>query len=211
MKYTIIEDCSPYFIRFTHDGLEEFNTYVLSLYDKQDWDQCSRPRALGFNHHKFDPTIGRDILAHSVISEEILLNHHRVSVFKSDPGLYYGAHKDGFANRFSINYILKAMDDKCVTSWYSDEDLKKYSLNSLLLQKNIARECVRFIKKNHTPLKSMVAKVNECILFNTDIFHDWDNSESKNDRLVLTLRSPTPGSIYFEDVKKMLFKQQYPY
>jgi hypothetical protein len=211
MKYTIIEDCSPYFIRFTYDGLDTFNSYVLNLYDKQVWPDNSTPHAPGFAHHKFDPTIGREILDQSVISEEIIFNQHRVSVFKSSPGTYYRAHKDGADHRVSINYTLRILDDKCVTSWYDDGDLAQYDEEKIVLKKLnnkiMARECVGFVKKNHTPLKSMVAKVNECILFNTDIFHDWDNTESLNDRLILTLRSPNPGSLYFDDVKKLLFEK----
>jgi hypothetical protein len=55
------------------------------------------------------------------------------------------------------------------------------------------------------PLKSMVAIQGECILFNTDIYHDWDNTQSNNERIVLTLRLENPGLMYFDDVKKILF------
>ena len=51
----------------------------------------------------------------------------------------------------------------------------------------------------------MTAVQGECILFNTEIFHDFDNSKSKNERMVLTLRDVEPGNVYFEDVKKRLF------
>ena len=55
----------------------------------------------------------------------------------------------------------------------------------------------------------MTAKPGECILFNTDIFHDWDNQLSNNYRVVLTLRikQPLTGKIYFEDAKKIIFGQ----
>jgi hypothetical protein len=71
-----------------------------------------------------------------------------------------------------------------------------------------SRELTGFVKENHTPIKSMVAQQNECILFNTEIYHDWDNSNSSNERVVLTLRSITPGSVYYDDVKQILFKGQ---
>jgi hypothetical protein len=149
--------------------------------------------------------MGKEVLEHTRVSQDLILNHNRVSFFKSDPKLYYRAHKDGSNHRFSINYTLKILDDKCVTSWYSD-DLKKYPMDQFLLDNNKSRECVGFKKENHTPIKSMVAQSNECILFNTDIFHDWDNSLSQNERIVLTLRSTTPGDVYFDDAKKLLFK-----
>jgi len=51
----------------------------------------------------------------------------------------------------------------------------------------------------------MTAKPNECILFNTDIWHDFDNSQSTNRRMVLTLRVNNPSTFYFDDAKKALF------
>jgi hypothetical protein len=106
-------------------------------------------------------------------------------------------------DRFSINYLTRVLDDKCVTSWYSDDDLKVYFIDNTLTQSS--RECVGFIKENHTPIKSMIAKQNECLLFNTDIFHDFDNSQSDNTRVVLTLRCRNPNAMYFDDVKRILF------
>ena len=53
----------------------------------------------------------------------------------------------------------------------------------------------------------MIAQPNEAILFNTEIFHNWDNSLSNNERVVLTLR-PTLSvrrEIYFDTMKKIMF------
>ena len=69
-----------------------------------------------------------------------------------------------------------------------------------------SRECLGFIKQKHISLKRMTAVQGECILFNTDIYHDFDNSESLNRRTVLTLRHKNPGRWYFDDIKKVLFK-----
>ena len=112
--------------------------------------------------------------------------------------------KDSLYQRFSINYTIQIADEKCVTSWYSDDDLKHYPIDFL---KGHSRECEGFNPKNHTPLKSMIAKPGECILFNTDLFHDWDNSQSDNYRIILTLRikQPCVGQTYFEDAKKIIF------
>jgi hypothetical protein len=128
-----------------------------------------------------------------------------VSFFYSPPNLYYRAHKDGLDHRFSINHTIKVLDNKCVTSWYSDDVGKGYTRDYV---NGESRELKGFVKENHTPIKSMVAQPNECILFNTEIFHDWDNRNSSNERVVLTLRSITPGSVYYDDVKQILFKGQ---
>jgi hypothetical protein len=138
----------------------------------------------------------------------------RVSFFISKPGLYYRAHKDGLDTRFSINYTVKILDDKCVTSWYCDDDLKDYQIDPLSVESRrnpltavSSRECVGFVKSNHIPTKTMIAKQGEVILFNTDLFHDWDNTTSVNERVVLTLRiaKPLKSKTYFEDAKRILF------
>ena len=52
----------------------------------------------------------------------------------------------------------------------------------------------------------MTAQVGEAVLFNSDIFHDWDNSASSNRRVVLTLRHTLPNKVSFDDAKKILFE-----
>jgi hypothetical protein len=203
MEFQIIEDCSPYYIRFTHPGIEDIIEYC----------QANLPDVesiRGFKHYKMpeESASASDLLDMTPISKYLPLEYGRVSLFISRPGLYYRAHKDGTDTRISINYTVKILDDKCVTSWYSDEDLKDYPIdNSTLYTFNSSRECLGFDKEKHTPLKSMVAKQGECILFNTDIFHDWDNRQSPNERIVLTLRVAYDqiGQVYFEDVKRILF------
>jgi hypothetical protein len=66
---------------------------------------------------------------------------------------------------------------------------------------------VGFVRNKHTPAKTLIAKPDECMLINTDIFHDWDNSKSSNLRVILTLRLEleTTGSVYFEDARKIIF------
>jgi hypothetical protein len=203
MIYRIIEDCSPYYVRFTYDGIDEFIRYATEVYDSNNYTAYTG-YILKFAHCRLDSTLGRQVLAKIPLSSEIQFNDKRVSFFKSCPGLYYRAHKDGLDHRFSINYTIKILDDKCVTSWYSDDAQKGYQLDYL---NGRSRELVGFVKDNHTPVKTMIASPNECILFNTDIYHDWDNSNSFNERIVLTLRTTTPGSIYFDDIKQILYRE----
>jgi hypothetical protein len=201
-KFTIIEDCSPYYIRFTHDRIKDLIEYckkcIPSLENKKWLFE-------GFIHHKLSLEQAEELLMRTPISNLMPLNQNRVSLFISKPGIYYRAHKDGLNHRFSINYTIQIADDKCVTSWYCDDDLKHYPIDYL---GGNSRECKEFNPKNHTPLKSMIAKPGECILFNTDLFHDWDNSQSDNYRIILTLRmkQPNVGQTYFEDAKKIIFE-----
>jgi hypothetical protein len=196
-KFTIIEDCSPYYIRFTHDGIDNLIEYCKNSIPNLE---------KGFRHYVLPPHEAKAVLKLTPISKLMPLQYNRVSLFMSAPGIYYRAHKDGLADRFSINYTLVINDDECITSWYGDTDLAQYPIDTL---GGLSRECIGFNPSNHKPLKSMTAKPGVCILFNTDIFHDWNNTKSTNNRIVLTLRinEPLRSGTYFEDAKKILFGQ----
>jgi len=198
MKYEIIEDCSPYYIRFTHRGIDDIVNY--SNICSNNLTTISK-----FTHLKLPEHQSLHMLSLTPIATQMTLMKNRVSLFISKPGLYYRAHKDGLHNRFSINYTIKVLDDECVTNWYSDDDLKNYPIDNL--PNRSSRECLGFVRGNHIPLKTMIAKQNECILFNTEIFHDWDNTTSQNERIVLTLRiiEELKPHTYFEDARKILF------
>ena len=202
MKYTIIEDCSPYYIRFTHDGIEDVIERAKHTFDTAElfktWSASNK-----FLHCRLSVEDGVELLDSIPFAKQMPMWEGRVSYFVSRPGLYYRAHKDGVDHRFSLNYTIEVLDDKCVTSWYSDTDLQQYQLDHL--SSGTSRECIGFDKRQHSPVKSMVAKQGECILFNTDIYHDWDNSLSSNRRIVLTLRHKYTSSVYFDDAKKILF------
>jgi hypothetical protein len=205
MKYTIIEDCSPFYIRFTHDGIDEF----LNLCRESLGDISNFPNWMHYNMSRFNASLANTILEKTPLSRDLTLRKDRVSYFISGPRLYYRAHKDGWpGDRYSLNYTVTVNDDKCVTSWYSDEDLKDYPMQNYGIAggnvKN-SRECVGFDKTKHIPIKTMIAKQGECILFNTDIYHDFDNRESENHRVILTLRNDPPEHFYFEDARKVLF------
>lgn len=191
--YTIIEDCSPYYIRFTYPGVKRVIDFC---------NQRIPEIGLGFEHYRLAPEDGANLLNLVPMTKQIPLMKNRASLFITAPGVSYRAHKDGPDHRFSINYTVKILDDQCVTSWYSDQSMKDYPIDTV---GGVSRECKGFDKNNHTPIKTMTAKPNEVILFNTEIFHAWDNSRSNNSRVVLTLRAIDPGKMYFEDAKQLLF------
>jgi hypothetical protein len=193
----IIEDCSPFYIRFRHPSINDIIELYSSFLPQLDTLKSS------FSHLKLPLGQAKQIIDLCPLSQHVSFNQNRVSGFVSKPGLYYRAHKDGLNHRFSINYTVSILDDKCITSWYSDQDLQDYIIDEL---GGYSRECINFDKLKHKPIKQMIAKQSEGILFNTDIFHDWDNSNSSNARVVLTLRATNPGNVYFDDVKQLLYK-----
>jgi hypothetical protein len=206
MNYSIIEDCSPYFIRFKWEGLEELiNFFKFFPYPEKN--------NFGFRHIRISEEHSQKILKLIPMSNQLEINPYRVSMFLTEPGMYYGAHKDGPNARFSLNIPIKILDNTCVTSWYDESELSNYNITTSILPSlkvkappySQSREILNWDKSKHTPVKSMTAAIGEAILFNTEIFHDWDNSQSSNRRVILTLRHSNPANVYFEDARKILF------
>lgn len=194
LDFKIIEDCSPFYIKFYHSSTKPIIDkckHIINTLQLPEWT---------FNNHKLPMSQGEEIV--SLLPLDLNFNLKRVSLFVTGPGYYYQAHKDGLDHRFSINYGIEISDDKCVTSWYDDNDLNNYEIEYF---NGKSRECNEFIKHNHIPLKSMTLQEGEALLFNTDIFHDFDNSLSNHRRIVLTLRINRPGRTYFDDAKELIF------
>lgn len=200
--FTIIEDASPYYIRFTHSGIDRLIRY------------CQQRLSYGaqfegsYGHSPLRPFAANAIInmcpASTVLPFDTA-DSNAVKFFIANPGSYYRAHKDGIVNRFNINYGIDIKDEMCVTSWYKEEDLAHYAIDNLA--NFSSRECADFNSKIHVPAKSIVARQGEGILFNTDIFHSWDNSKSPNTRVILTLKiaQHAKSSTYFEDARMAMF------
>jgi hypothetical protein len=195
--YTIIEDCSPYYIRFTHPGIEQIIDICKQGLEGVEFTET-------FTHYRYPANIRAEILRLTPLTQQLELDQNRASAFVTQPGRYYPAHKDGANHRISLNYTAEILDNNCVTSWYSDEDLKDYNIVGMDW-KNLSREAHDFDPTKYTPMRTMIAKPNECILFNTDIWHDFDNRFSTNRRTVLTLRMKNPGLFYFGNARLALF------
>ena len=195
--YKIIEDCSPYYIRFTHPEIERIVSICKEVAAQTEY-------TAGFTHHRLDLPIAEEILNIVPLAKQLMFLKPRVSMFATQPGHYYRAHKDGLNFHIGINYTINVLDSKCITSWYSDEDLSEYPIDNLASKRS--READGFDRKKHTPLKSTTFVEGECILFNTEIFHDVDNTASDNQRVILTLRLAYPEHVFFEDIKKILFQ-----
>lgn len=195
--FEIIEDCSPYYIRFTHPGIKDIIALCKEELKSLTFDKP-------FTHHILQPAVSEKILNMTPITNMLSLNRNRVSLFVTQPGYYYRTHKDGLNTRFSINYTVEILDNDCKTSWYDDSAGAAYEKDYLF---GTSRELVDFDKSKHVPLKTMSAIEGECILFNTDLYHDFDNSTSKNQRTVLTLRAERSivPTTHFDDVKQILF------
>jgi hypothetical protein len=198
IEYEIIEDCSPYFVRFTHSGIEDIVNFCKNV--KPDKIQKD------FYAHHLSSEQTKNLYSLVPMSTQIELQE-RASLFISQPGYYYRPHKDGKFNRFALNYTVQALDEISLVNWYSDEELKNYKMDSYMEKVGRSRECVNVVKENHTPLMSTTIRPNQCMLINTDLFHAVDNTKSPHERVILTLRTSMihKENMYLEDVRKILF------
>lgn len=198
--YTIIEDCSPYYIRFTFDGLPNIIEYVKSL------PSNGSHQYKGYYHETYDISTAESIVSKLPMAQAINFNIEKVSKFTTMPGGGCGIHKDGINRRMSLNIPIRILDNKCITSWYDD---KQFEGMPFVGDTNYTRNVYRFqelVESNKfTPVKTMVAQPNEMILFNTDIFHSWFNVDSDNTREMLILTVINRDTFYFDDAKKILF------
>ena len=205
INYTILEDCSPYYIRFTYSGIESVIQQCSRKYYNYDALLDINAAASvnkNFVHHKVSPVAAQNILKAVPMSDVLDICETRVSLFISRGGCVYRPHKDGLDVRCGINYNIHIKDDLCVTQWYNDEQFEELSIDTL---GGRSREIVEFDRSLHIPDKIMTAVEGECVLFNTDIYHSWDNSRSENTRVLLTLRFNRPKNLYFNNVRQTLF------
>ena len=196
--FKIIEDCSPYYVRFTYEGIEKTIDLCKNSF-KLDINELSKN--FTFKTLDFKQSINIKNLS-MPIQKLPQVDLNRFTYFVSEPGFYCPAHTDGPNHTWGINYSIQILDELCVTSWYDSKDLTQYDLVN-----GYSKLCKDFQKHKHTPLKTTTFKPNECVLINTGIFHDWDNSKSTNWRVVLTIRGldVVYEKFNYTDVKNLLF------
>jgi hypothetical protein len=159
-------------------------------------------------HWALPRSIGQSVLRKAQLPPLDYLEN-RVSLFITKPGGYYRPHKDAGDHRISINYPIQILDQNCCTQWYSDEQLAGWPIDPDMVKAGMSRESMDFQhpdKARLIPSKSVCFQEGSCILFNTDIFHDFDNSQSEHVRVVLTIRLRDAGEMYFDDFKRILFE-----
>lgn len=203
MEFEIIEDCSPYYIRYRHSDYEKVIQWAKTFKERFI---DPKPK-LKFMHVRMPLNIGSQMVDMVYKGRELQLLERRASIFVNQPGMYYRPHRDGLAVKMGINYTVDIRDDKCVTSWYDFKDFEGRPIDNLA--NNSSREIAdynRAVEKDIIkPVKSMTAKNNEVILFNTDLYHDVDNTTSTNERTIITFRSSLFEKIDFFDARKIMF------
>jgi hypothetical protein len=203
-KYTIIEDASPFYVRFTFNGLSEIINFIL----KQDFlpENCRTyfgvHNEVGYTHCNFTKEIGETIVKMLPMSDLFEFKTDRVAVFSTPPNGGCGVHKDGQADKVSFNITIEVNDDRCITNWYDDKDFNEPDPNNLY-SRNVYKDFTNLDQFN--PINTMIARPNEMIIFNTDMYHSWQN-KSEYTRKVLTLRTVDRTTLTYNEVKNKLFE-----
>jgi hypothetical protein len=201
--YTIIEDASPFYIRFTFDGLKKVINFILK--QQIDPKNCKSyfgiHNNLGYTHRNFSPNIGQDIIKLLPMSNLFDFKIGRVAIFDTPPNGGCGIHKDGIADKIGLNITLEINDDKCITKWYSDSQFINPNPSNIY-SRNVYQDFTNLDQFNC--IKTLVACNHEMILFNTDIYHSWQN-KSECSRKVLTLKTVDSISLTYDEAKSRLF------
>ena len=195
--FNIIEDCSPFYVRFTFTGIESFTTYVKSLPS-----ECfKRAPKSGYIHSDIIGNEVETVLKKLPLSQKFEFVKHRVGIFDTFPYGGCGIHKDGINRKVSVNIPIEIHNELCITKWYDDSLFKGSEILGLPYTRNVFENFTKMQSFPYT--KEMVAKMGEAIIFNTDIYHSFDNTKSSDWRRVLTLR--LVDNISFQQAKEILF------
>ena len=218
MTISIIENASPYFVRFTHEGIDKiidlclsiiqqnkgtvYTQYVENLETHVDWF----PTDISEYEHdltviKLDQESIEQIIDLIPWKNEVFdFKNGVIFIMKTGPGWRQTIHKD--RSDFGLNYVLYVADDKCITTFYNEQDVKAENKTAELEKANAAalanpETAAREVNPRRftlgvdpdelTPVKTYIAKQGEAMLLNTDIYHTWHN-DSPNHRYLLGIR-----------------------
>lgn len=195
--FTIIKDCSPYYIRFRYDRHDEIVDIIQSA-EKNNWE-----RPTGYLVEHVPQETCDKVRAVIPIADKLTLNKDFAWHIITKPGIGYLPHKDITygpyrAYKCALNFAISIKDEECKTRWFTDEELGKNRRSGTPFLRP------DYVPGNHPAICEYTMMTGEGVLFNTGIFHSWDNSTSSNTRVILSIR-PNDNDLTFEDVKKMLF------
>jgi ectoine hydroxylase-related dioxygenase (phytanoyl-CoA dioxygenase family) len=195
--FEIIRESSPYFTTFKYAEFDKVKQQCLESLQKIDSTK-------NFIWH-LDEELA-SLLAPTISLLELLgLSRKRMVLFVSRPGYRDNPHKDGDNHLFGINFMIQVPDDKCITSWYADETLANAPTCVVHQNGKELRKIEKPPEGKYPTLFQTVFEQGECVLFNTSIYHDWNNkSTSSTDRVVLTLR-PFENSMTYAEAHAILF------
>jgi len=191
----LIENRSPYFIKFEIPNLEDIKKRVVQSLAiktatmKKDDGNLSKT----YNHVNLDPIDGQKIIDMFPLSKLYNFDANRVALFITPAYGGGGVHKDGPVlekgragpHNISFNIPIKISDDKCVTKWYDDQTFEKEKIQHSRYSRNVFLDFTntdKFEAKAQT-----IMDPNNVLFMTTEQWHSFYNN-SRHTRIVLTLR-----------------------
>jgi hypothetical protein len=208
--FTIIKNCSPYYVLFTYDGLSDYINVLQDIVNKSEFVVSNNKSVTAIqevfpSYRTEEAYIKNEEYLKLIIDDNPctkLLDLDRSAVFLTTyPKVKSPIHIDmnGATNtpvQFRINYPVFVKDDKCITSWYNSENITPHAKIPYMED----------MLSKVEPIESLHFSQDYAILFNTTMYHDWDNTQSENNRTILGLRADKNHfDTTFDDAKKMLF------
>jgi hypothetical protein len=194
----ILEDHSPFYIKFSFDTILDFLLKCQFELKKHALDG-----QIPIYQRTIDQNLSDNFLNLLPFGNKFRFQKSRISYIITKPGVKHNVHIDRAS--ISFNFGIDIKDEHCLTSWFDNELVDK-SFTSLSDKNNRAIISNEDWAKNPLePIKTLTQKQNECILFNSDIYHKFDNSLSVNNRIILTLRPELEDNVTFYDAREILF------
>lgn len=206
--YNVIEDCSPYYVKFYHESLPKIVNYIKNKKYVINEDWKTSIAVLG--RYQFDINASQEILSMLPMYGTVpRFDANCVAVWRTPAGGFRNAHKDGLQNGCAINLPIDIADNCCITSWYNDDQLSSCVEESKSIyfhgREGGFREAKGFSFDKHRPNISTVMGSNEFILFNSNIWHSIDNRQSPFDRSMITFRFEDSENLTYIDIYRQLF------
>lgn len=214
----LIENRSPYFIKFQLPNLEDIKKRVTqSLAIKTaTMKKDNRNTSKTYNHVNLDHTDGQKIIDMFPLSKLYNFDADRVALFITPARGGGGVHKDGpmlkkdntGPHNVSFNIPIKISDDKCITKWYDDQTFKKEKVQHSRYSRNVFLDFTdtdKFEAKAQT-----IMDTNSALIMTTEKWHSFYN-DSEHTRVILTLRLRKQERINhsFESIAKELIDNNY--
>ena len=194
-SFKIIENQSPYFIKFELPNLEDIKKFVIQCIaiKMATMKKDDRNTSKTYNHVNLDPKDGKKVLNMFPLSKLYNFDEERVGIFITPAYGGGGIHKDGPAlaegntgpHNISFNIPIKISDDKCVTKWFDDKSFKKKDVQHSKYSRNVFLDFTKTDQYNEKVRTIM--DPNSVLFMTTEKWHTFYNN-SRHTRMVLTLR-----------------------
>jgi hypothetical protein len=195
-KFKIIEDRSPYYIKFIYPEYADDFKLMKDISDTLKFSPWfyTKPSTINFHGSNLEKQ------QQEYISE----NNECAKALKLKLGGFNMTSKHGLSAihldrstlgvcPYKLMYGIKILDDTCITSWYNSEDVTP--IDTFYIDNDAPTP---------TPVATTIITVNEAILFNTSIYHTWINYGT-NDRILANFYEPS-GTTTFDEAKNILFE-----